>query len=181
MHTLRPTAHESKSKISTTKACNKSIPLVPLHPQHSPLILTQKMAPSSNQLSSTATPTDPNLHLSTTPQSNSHLPAIPTMNSHTPSPPAHTQEMVDLEQIWSGLSLEHLHDETMSFFRIPVHPQTAMLWNQVSQTATYHLSCPTRTRPGSATWKHCTASRPPRRGINATPQLEDSANTGSPK
>ena len=99
MHTLRPTAHESKSKISTTKACNKSIPLVLLHPQHSPLILTQKMAPSSDQLSSTATPTDPNLHLSTTPQSNSHLPTIPTMNSHTPSPPAHTQEMVDVEQI----------------------------------------------------------------------------------
>ena len=123
MHTLRPNAQEPKSQISMTKACNKRIPLDPLHPIHSLLILTQKMAPSSEQLSSTATPTDPNLHLSTTPQSNSHLPASPTMNSHTLSPPAHVQEMADLEQIWSGLSLEHLHDETVSFVRIPIHPR----------------------------------------------------------
>ena len=84
--------------------------LEPLHPNHSLLLFTRKMAPSLDQLSSIATPTDPDLHLSITPQSNSHLPATPTMNSHTPSPPAHAQEMADLEQIWNGLSLEHLHD-----------------------------------------------------------------------
>ena len=63
--------------------------------------------------------------------SNFHMAAPPTMNSHTPSPPAHAQKMADLEQIWSGLSLEHLHNETVSFIRISVHPRTAMVWNQV--------------------------------------------------
>ena len=47
--------------------------------------------------------------------------------------------MADLEQISSGLSLEHLHDETVSFVRIPVHPQIAMVWNQVSQTSSLLL------------------------------------------
>ena len=101
------------------------------------------MALSSDQPSSTVTLTNFDLHLSTTPQSNSHMAAPPTMNSHTHSPPTHAQEMADLEQIWSGLSLEHLHEETVSFFWIPIHPQTTMVWNQVSQSP----SLPLRFKP----------------------------------
>ena len=47
--------------------------------------------------------------------------------------------MEELEQIWSSLSLEHLQEETVSFVRIPVHPRTAMVWNQVSQSSSLPL------------------------------------------
>ena len=55
------------------------------------------------------------------------------MNSHTPNLHEQAREMEALEQIWSGLSLEH-SKETVSYVRIPVHPRTTMAWNQVTQT-----------------------------------------------
>ena len=73
------------------------------------------MAPSSDQHSLIATPTDPNLRQSPTPQSFPHIPATPTMNSQAPRSEAHELMMVNLEQVWSGLSLEHSHDEMVSF------------------------------------------------------------------
>ena len=166
-----------KWRRNTTKACNKSKPLDPLHPQHPSLIFTQKMALSSDQISSTPTPTNPDLHLSTKPQSNSHLLATPTMNNHTPSHPVHVQEMADLKQIWSGLSLEHLQEETVSFVRIPVHPQTAMLWNQVSQTPSLPLQLepPSHPPPSHRTRPHARVVRsghpyhPPARTSRALP------------
>ena len=56
------------------------------------------------------------------------------MNSHSPTPQTQAQEMAALEQIWSGLSLGRSEDETVSYVRIPVHPWTALVWNQVTQT-----------------------------------------------
>ena len=97
------------------------------------------MVPSSDQTTPTTTPTDPDLHLSTTPQSNPHMAAPLTMSSHNHSPPTHAQAMEELEQIWSSLSLEHLQNETVSFVRIPIHLWTAMVWNQVSQSSSLPL------------------------------------------
>ena len=61
------------------------------------------------------------------------------MNSQALSLQDHEHTMANLEQIWSGLSLEHSHDETMSFVRISIHPRTALVWNQVSQTPSLPL------------------------------------------
>ena len=54
------------------------------------------------------------------------------MNSHSPTPQTQAQEMAALEQIWSGLSLGRSEDEMVSYVRIPVHPWTALAWNQVT-------------------------------------------------
>ena len=119
------------------------------------------MAPSSDQHSSTATPTDPDLRQSPTPQSFPHLPTTPTMNSQAPSLQDHDLMMTNLEQVWSRLSLEHSHDKMVSFVRIPVHPQTAMVWNQVLETPSLPLRIepppqPTpRHRSCSTAWVHC--------------------------
>ena len=115
------------------------------------------------------------------------------MNSHTPSPLTHAQEMADLEQIWSGLSLEHLHDETMSFVRIPVHPRTTMLWNQVSQTPSLllQLEPPSHPPPSHRTRPHARVVRlghpysPPARTSHVPPVRQQSIpassfNTESP-
>ena len=51
--------------------------------------------------------------------------------------------MATLEQIWSGLSLGCSKDETVSYVQIPVHPRTALAWNQVTQTP----SLPMRLKP----------------------------------
>ena len=92
------------------------------------------MAPSSDQNSSTPTPTDPDLQATPTYQNNPNLPPTPTLNSHTPNLHDQAQDMEELKQIWSGLSLERFEEETVSYVRIPVHPRTAMAWNQVTQT-----------------------------------------------
>ena len=47
--------------------------------------------------------------------------------------------MENLEQLWSGLSLKHTLNETVSYVRIPVHPWTAMQWNQMTQTPSLPL------------------------------------------
>ena len=104
------------------------------------------MAPSSDQTTPTTTPTDPDLHLSTTPQSHPHMAAF-TMSSHTHPPSNHAQEMEELEQIWNSLSLEQLQNETVSFVRIPVHPRIAMVWNQVSQSPSLPLRLEPPTQP----------------------------------
>ena len=101
------------------------------------------MAPLSDQISSTPTPTDLDLQATPTHPSNLNLPPTPTMNSHTPNLHEQAREMEALEQIWSGLSLECSKDETVSYVRIPVHPRTAMAWNQVTQTP----SLPMRLEP----------------------------------
>ena len=44
------------------------------------------------------------------------------MNSHTPNLHDQAWEMEELEQIWSGLSLERFKQETVSYVCIPVHP-----------------------------------------------------------
>ena len=92
------------------------------------------MAPSSNQSSSIPTPIDLDLQATPIHQSNPNLPPTLTMNSHTPNLHEQAQEMEALEQIWSGLSLGRSEDETVSYVCIPVHPRTAMAWNQVTQT-----------------------------------------------
>ena len=48
-----------------------------------------------------------------------------------------------LEQIWSSLSLGRSNDKTVSYVPIPVHPQAAMVWNQMTQTP----SLPMRLEP----------------------------------
>ena len=101
------------------------------------------MAPSSDQNSSTPTPTDPDLWHTPSPQSNSTLPATHSMNSHSPTPQTQTQEMAKLEQIWSGLSLGRSEDETVSYVLIPVLPRMALAWNQMTQTP----SLPMRLKP----------------------------------
>ena len=105
------------------------------------------MAPSSNQHSSTATPTNPDLRQSPTPQSFPHTPATPTMNNQAPPSQAHELMMANLEQVWSSLSLEYSQDELVGFVRIPVHPRTAMVWNQVSQTPSLPLRVETPPQP----------------------------------
>ena len=98
----------------------------PSHEPHLP------MAPSSDQSLSTPTPTDPDLQATPTYQNNPNLPPTPNMNSHTPNLHDQAREMEALEQIWSGLSLERSEEEMVSYVRIPVHPRTAMAWNQVT-------------------------------------------------
>ena len=90
------------------------------------------MAPSLDQVSSTPTPTDPDLSLTPTPQSNPPPSTIPIMNYHSPTPQAYEQEMENLEQLWSGLSLEHTLNEMVNYVHIPAHSQTAMQWNQMT-------------------------------------------------
>ena len=101
------------------------------------------MPPSSDQSSLTPTPTDPDLRLTPTPQSTQTPPATPTMNTHPTSPHDQAQEIANLEQIWSSLSLGRSNDETVTYVRILVHLQTALAWNQVTQT----LSLPMRLKP----------------------------------
>ena len=109
------------------------------------------MTPSSDQLSSTATPTNPDMRQSPTPYNS----ANPNMTNQAPPLQAHELMMANLEQVWSSLSLEHSQDELVSFVRIPVHPRTAMVWNQVSQTPSLPLRVeippqpPTRNRSRS--------------------------------
>ena len=75
--------------------------------------------------------TDPDLRR--TPESPHSPPHTPTLNTHSPTPRSFEQEMEMLEQLWSGLSLEHTLEGTVSYVRIPVHPRTAMQWNQMTQ------------------------------------------------
>ena len=89
------------------------------------------MGPSLNQASTTPTITDPDLRR--TPESPHSPPHTPTLNTHSPTPRSFEQEMEMLEQLWSGLSLEHTLEGTVSYVRIPVHPRTAMQWNQMTQ------------------------------------------------
>ena len=90
------------------------------------------MAPSSDQASSTPTPTDPDLSLTPTPQSNQPLSATPIMNYHSPTPQAYEQQMENLEQLWSRLSLKHTPNEMVNYVRISVHSRMAMQWNQMT-------------------------------------------------
>ena len=76
------------------------------------------MTPSSDQSSSTPTLIDPDMRLTPTPQSTPTLPATPTMNTHSTTPQDQAQEMVNLKQIWSGVSFERSNDEIMSYVRI---------------------------------------------------------------
>ena len=103
------------------------------------------MAPSSDQHSSTATSTDPDLRQSPTPQSFPHHPTTPTMNSQAPPLPDHDHVMANLEQIWNDLSLEHSHDETMSFFRILVEEDK--IWDKAWRVQQAHVHRPTSTGP----------------------------------
>ena len=84
---------------------------------------------------------------SPTPQNSPHTPANPTMNNQAPPSQAHELMMANLEQVWSSLSLEHSQDELVSFVRISVHPRTAMVWNQVSQTPSLPLRVETPPQP----------------------------------
>ena len=77
-------------------------------------------------------PTDLDLRLTSTPQSNPPLSATPIMNYHSSTPQAYEQEMENLEQLWSELSLEHTSNEMVSYVRILVYPRTAMQWNQMT-------------------------------------------------
>ena len=104
------------------------------------------MTPSSDQSSSTPTPIDPDMHLTPTPQSTPTLPATPTMNTHSTNPQDQAQEMVNLKQIWSGVSFKRSNNETVSYVRIQVHPRTALAWNQVTQTPSLPISWEARTR-----------------------------------
>ena len=96
-------------------------------------VLTIKIAPSLNQASTTPIMTNPDLRL--TLESPHNLPLTPTLNNHSPTPPPQPseQEMEMLEQLWSGLSLEHTLEGTVSYVCIPVHPWIAMQWNQMTQ------------------------------------------------
>ena len=80
-------------------------------------------------------------------QNSPHTPANPTMNNQAPPSQAHELMMANLEQVWSSLSLEHSQDELVSFVRISVHPRTAMVWNQVSQTPSLPLRVETPPQP----------------------------------
>ena len=55
------------------------------------------------------------------------------------TPQSSQQEMEMLEQLWSGLSLKHTLKGTVSYVRIPVHPRTAMQWNQMTQVPSLPL------------------------------------------
>ena len=97
------------------------------------------MAPSSDQASTSPTPTNPDLRLTQTLQDTPPILTIPLLNNHPPLLQAYKQEMENLEKLWSGLSLEQTLDGTVSYVRIPVHPQTAMNWNQATQTPSLPL------------------------------------------
>ena len=90
------------------------------------------MAPSSDQASSIPTPTDLDLSLTSTPQSNPPLLATPIINYHSSTSQAYEQEMENLKQLWSKLSLEHTFNKMVSYIRILVYPRMAMQWNQMT-------------------------------------------------
>ena len=107
------------------------------NPSNSLQAHTKTMAPSSNQASTTPNKTNPDLRL--TLESPNSPPLTPSLNNHSPTPQTYEQEMEMLEQLWSGLSLEHTFEGTVSYVRIPVHPRTAMQWNQMTQTPSLPL------------------------------------------
>nr|POE83261.1 hypothetical protein CFP56_65939 [Quercus suber] len=69
------------------------------------------------------------------------------MNTHSSIPQDQAQEIVNLEQIGSGLSLGRSNDETVSYVQILVHPRTALAWNQVTQTPSLPTRVETPPRP----------------------------------
>ena len=107
------------------------------NPSNSLQAHTKTMAPSSNQASTTPNKTNPDLRL--TLESPNSPPLTPSLNNHSPTPQTYEQEMEMLEQLWSGLSLEHTFEGTVSYVRIPVHPRAAMQWNQMTQTPSLPL------------------------------------------
>ena len=72
------------------------------------------------------------------PASHTHSPKHPDSPCHSHHehtfiyPQDQAQEMADLEQKLSSLSLGRSNDETVSYVQISVHPQTALAWNQVT-------------------------------------------------
>ena len=97
------------------------------------------MAPSSDQASTSPTPTDPDLRLTPTPQDTPPFSNIPLMHNHSPPLQAYEQEMENLGKLWSGLSLEQTLEGIVSYVRIPVHPRIAMNWNLATQTPSLPL------------------------------------------
>ena len=130
-----PPSFQAMHSVEKTKVALYSAPTQPKHLLHN--------APSSDQISLTPTQTDPDLHLTPTHHNLPHLPTTPNMNTPSSFPHDQAQEMANLEQIWSSLSLGRSNDETVTYVWIPVHPQTALAWNQVTQTP----SLPMRLEP----------------------------------
>ena len=98
--------------------------------------------------------TDPDLqHTPDSPHSPS---LIPILNTQSPTPQSSQQEMEMLEQRWSGLSLEHTLEGTVSYVRILVHPQAAMQWNQMTQMPSLplRLDPPPHSHPTHSHWTH---------------------------
>ena len=105
------------------------------------------MTPSSDQSFSTPAPIDPDLHLTPTPLSTSDSPCHSHHEHPFNYPQDQAQEMVNLKQIWSGVSFEHSNDETVSYVRIQVHPRTALAWNQVTQTPSLPITLEPPSQP----------------------------------
>lgn len=90
------------------------------------------MVPSTDQQSSTPTPTDPDLQFT---------PLHPSNPSHSPQTSMHMQnqfphdlllEMNNLKQLWGRLSLEHNTNENASYVHISMHTRVAIAWNLIT-------------------------------------------------
>ena len=103
--TMPPSSDHSSTTPTQTN------PNLPPHSQNN----SYTMPPSSDHSSTTPTQTDPDLHLTPTHHNLPPLPATPNMNTPSSFPHDQAQEMANLKQIWSSLSLGRSNDETVTY------------------------------------------------------------------
>ena len=92
------------------------------------------MAPSSDENSTTPTPTDPDLQLSLSPMGSPHHPSLSPMPIQLSPPHNHPLPLDHLNQLMSCLSIKTTNNEEVTYVRIPIHPRTLVAWNQMTKT-----------------------------------------------
>ena len=92
------------------------------------------MAPSSDENSTTPTPTDPDLQLSLSPMGSPHHPSLSPMPIQLSPPHNHPLLLDHLNQLMSCLSIKTTNNEEVTYVRIPIHPRTLVAWNQMTKT-----------------------------------------------
>ena len=106
------------------------------------------MASSSNQDSTTPTPTDPNLQLSRSPMGSPHHLSLNPMPMQLSPPHNHPLPLDHLNQLMSCLSIKTANNEEVTYVRILIYPWTLVAWNQMTKTPSLPL------RLDSSTHRH---------------------------
>lgn len=110
-----------------------------IYPNRNRAITLTLMALSSDQQSTTPTPTDPDLHFTPTHIGGPSHPPHNSMYRQNSLPHDRTLVMENLEQLWSHLSIGNTNEENVSYVCIPVDPRAAIAWNQLTQTPSMPL------------------------------------------